>query len=466
MIGISLKSFKDLGKEQMPMENPLPENNSQVDVPVVENIPAPEIPIVNPEASVNEVSNVNLEPVVPAVDVSSTAQGINPTLGTPEVQPEPASESSIEPVVLADIPDNIENVSLENTNDTVSFEKPLEPVMPAVDDSDTAQSIEPVFDAPDINTAPASESSAEPVVLEDIPDNIEVVNDNKQESSFDLESELDEPMADEVNEMPQSTEEERVIPNKFLSDEALDKMWDSLNNKVSSNKRENKKEQADEIEKPDIFGEDSPFMKLASKVVSPSPLLPEDIVTNLVPYSNYNDYVFKFGQEHYGKEALTPKEISDLNNVKDFLDGDTFEVERSKQYNAVMDENADLRDRIVHFDNDYKDQVNDMKLEHSSDIEKLGKLIDIANGIISDNRETIDNLEAKNADLNNTVNNQSDTIDSLNSEVSHLNSTIDKLNDNIKELERIKEENESKIKSYENRFKEVLGIVREVKTDN
>ena len=307
--------------------------------------------------------------------------------------------------------------------------------MPAVDDSDTAQSIEPVFDAPDINTAPASESSAEPVVLEDIPDNIEVVNDNKQESSFDLESELDEPMADEVNEMPQSTEEERVIPNKFLSDEALDKMWDSLNNKVSSNKRENKKEQADEIEKPDIFGEDSTFMKLASKVVSPSPLLPEDIVTNLVPYSNYNDYVFKFGQEHYGKEALTPKEISDLNNVKDFLDGDTFEVERSKQYNAVMDENADLRDRIVHFDNDYKDQVNDMKLEHSSDIEKLGKLIDIANGIISDNRETIDNLEAKNADLNNTVNNQSDTIDSLNSEVSHLNSTIDKLNDNIKELE-------------------------------
>ncbi len=306
--------------------------------------------------------------------------------------------------------------------------------------------------------------TVEPVVLDEQADdnNIEVVSEAAEI----------EPVNDE------SLESSEVVVNPFLSQEGVDKMWNEIKNveeptfekENTQEDKQDKKEtlvpQTGEIEKPDIFGKNSEFARIADKVVSPSPLIPEGSDISLIPFDDYNDYVFKFGQDHYGKEALTPKEISDLSNIEKFLDGDTFEIERSKQYKNIEKENEELKNRICSIDDDYKKQVSDMRKEHFSNLDNLGNLIDQANGIISDNRTKIGNLEDTNKDLNKTIDNQTNEIASLNKTKDELEKTIESLNSNIDELQRIKKEHEEKIKNYEAKFKEVLGIVKEVKTDN
>ena len=385
-----------------------------------------------------------------------------PEINNDIIMPEMPMDSSIMPEMSTDVANSFNDVqeAMPAYNDINEEVKSIE---------DYSLETEPVVDVPVV----------EPVVLEDVSDseNIVVNNEAQKDQSSDLESELDEVSIIEENKDNMGSD--KVI-NNFLSEDDLDKMWDALNDNSNNDIKEmseedtkseeiveeSKEEKKVAIEKPNIFGDDSKFAKIAHIVVAPSPLVPEDNITELIPYNDYNDYMFKFGQDHYGKEALTPKEISDLANIKNFLDSDTFELERSKQYNNTMKENEELRDRITKLDIDYNNKIDEMSYEHNSNLDELSELIDKANNIISDNRANIRELEEKNKNLNNTVNNQSDEISSLNDKKSELESTIDKLNNDIKELERIKEEQENKIKNYESKFKEVLGIVKEIKTDN
>ncbi|MBR2587798.1 MAG: hypothetical protein IKD77_01155 [Bacilli bacterium] len=418
MPGVNIKSFKEFGTA---VEPSVSNENISVDNQIIDNdINIPEIKIDIPDVEA-EQTQVN-EPVIPDVSSINDIEQTLPEIETPIIN----NISEEEPVIN----NPIENDSAEETNDNSISDEP----------------------------------SVEPIVLEndESEDNVEIVDEtDKSESSSEEENNPDDD----------------IIVNPFLSQEGIDKMWNELNDEMKDTdskeeepvvKKEKpiKTQNAKEIEKPDIFGNHSKFAKIADKVVSPSPLIPKGESIDLVPYNDYNDYVFKFGQDHYGKEALTPKEISDLSDIKNFLDGDTFELERSKQYNNVLQENDELKNRITKLDEDYKHQLKDMRDEHFSNLDKLGNLIDKANDIISDNRNVISDLEGKNENLNNIIVNQTETIDSLNKKKSDLENTIDRLKNDIEKLEKIKEEHEEKIENYESKFKEVLGIVREVKTDN
>lgn len=338
-------------------------------------------------------------------------------------------------------PNNINGVLLKSISDINNNEVAPVVEMPSIDVELEPNESAPIEENDIFNQTPVIEE----------PQDVET--ENQEESSNELKQEESE--TEKVDEIA----EEFPINNSynFLSQDDLDKMWGELNETVkektdnANNKPEEtqeiveeveNKEDEKEIKKPMIFGEDSKFNQIASKKVAEEPLLNEESTNDLIPYVDYNDYVFKFGQNHYGKEALTPTEITELSNVESFLNEDNFTIKRSGQYNNVVKENNDLREKIVYIDTEYKKQIDDLSAEHKSNLDELSKLIDLANDKIDDNKAEIASLNTKNNELQDTIAN---------------------LNDKIAELEQIKKEHEDKINDYENKFKDVFNIVKEIK---
>jgi len=421
--GVVLKSVMEIGKEsESTVENPTPQPTPESNI---EMIPSVEVPVVN--------ENV--------VDTTPSIESEKENVSAFEPTPEPI-ENNEEPNDLAkELDFDIEPIEEEPINIPV-IENDIKP------DDVQSENINPSYNflsQEDLDKMwkGLNEKVKEPIEEEPI------VIDSKEENNGETEKPLvkeAEENKEEIAEIPEESEEEPQIVD--MKDEEI---------------KEHEVEVENEIEKPDIFAEGSKFYQIASKEVTQKPLLDEEKNKDLIPYNDYNDYVFKFGQNHYNKEALTPTEISDLSNVDGFLNEESFTLKRSGQYKEVVEENNRLRDKIVKTDEDYKKQVKDLTDEHKSVLDELDKLIDTANDRINAYKARISELEKLNKSLTDTVNEQDATIESLNSQNNGLQDTIVNLNEKITNLEDIKENQSNKISDYENKFKEVLTIVKEVK---
>lgn len=435
---VNLKSFKDFGKteDEQPVIN--------IDDQIINNIDiVPEIKNENNEYETNitspdvneETQNIEETPIVKNENIDDNITEID----------EKDFINSIEPVVL-------ENPEINNVEIVDDKEEIKEPETISDQEEEifnpflSEDSVNKIWEEMDVKTDGIEESAENNLDNEKLEEDT-ITEEEPVENNFDIELK-ENPIEDNSN---LELEEDSI---KELDEETPEKI-------IKLTNAENP-----EIEKPNIFGKNSEFIKIANKDVSPKPLIPEGGDTSLVCYEDYNDYKFKFGQKHYGKEALTPKELSDLATLNEFLDREAFEIQRSSQYVDIKKENDELKERITDLNKDYKQQISDLKHEHNSNLDELEKLIDKANNIINHNKERIADLENTERNLNKTIDKQTSEIESLNKKQQELEETIDKLNKNIMNLEETRDKHETKIQNYETKFKEVLGIVREVKMDS
>lgn len=319
---------------------------------------------------------------------------------------------------------------------------PIEPIEPFVALENQENSVEPseeiqevpvvdtyTFEMPEL-VSEEKEETSEQTVLEETP---------MQEENVEMSDEI--PMTYDFNNEFQTIEEPTLQPQEENA-ESIEENQEETSSEVQEEQTDETVEES-QHEEVSEESEDFTVKNEFEKIEVPErtePLIPEDEgETDLIPFSNYNDYMFKFGQDYYGKEALTPAEFSELANVEGILTENEFIKKRSEQYSNVVNQNSNLKEKIVDLDNEFKQHIDDisneykqrmdnMSNEYESNINKLNKNLDDAKEKEEADKAQIAQTQKLNKSLTDTVNEQ-----------------------------------DKKIKEFEDKFNIVFDIVKEIK---
>ena len=438
--GVSLTSFAKFIESQK-AEDPIAQTEETVEeipVPtaaeeiVVEEPIAPEPVTEEPVAENSEAAPVIPEiPIISAENSESKEETTETEAPTPEVEiqapvEEPQEEQTPEPEVQVEAP----------------VEAPVaEPEIPEV-------ITEPIVTE---EKETSEETSAEP----EKPEETEKEPIQTESSLIsELETAEDEPKAEEnVNKEPAN--EYNMFNYDFVSQSEFEKMWQDLQGLVGG---KNSKELSN-------FDENEFFEQINLKPQIPEPIKVTRIEENpddLTKFNDYNDYVFAFGQNYYGKEALTPVEIDNLNEVGDFLNEEKFDIKRNTQYINIVNENADLKDQMVDLDNNYRKELENISAEYSANMNELKKLINSSKEQAENIKFEKEQTDKLNLSLTSTIKDQDQTILDLNVKNSGLQDTIVNQSSKITTLEKTNEEQSERIKELEEKLSSVRDIIKEI----
>ena len=186
-------------------------------------------------------------------------------------------------------------------------------------------------------------------------------------------------------------------------------------------------------------------------------------IKDLTLFVDYNDYNFTFGQQHYKKDALTPKDLDALDNLKAHLNEKEFVNRRTVQYNKITAENKRLNKKIVTLSKTFTKTIDKLSKEYTKTTEQLTKQAEAAKAQIETDRVEKVQTQKLNASLTDNIKEKEERIDTLIKENTNLKQIIEEKSAQIADLENETKAQAEKIKVFEEKLNTVLGIVKEVK---
>ena len=282
---------------------------------------------------------------------------------------------------------------------------------------------------------------------------LETEEENQIETNEDnLISELEEEIIDENSEKPEDNNDDREKGDEFIFDnltsDDLDRIWNELHKDRSG------------INSPKIetFNENDKFNPLVTELTS---FEENTDISNLTQFNEYNDYVFAYGQNKYGKEALTPKEIDNLETNEDFLDEKTFLKQRNSQYHDINRENARIKQEITALGEEYQRNIDSMSEKYTKNVNELNETLEEAKKEINKLLNQKIQYERLNNALSETANEQGQKIEELTNANKGLQDTIVNQSGKIANLEKNSEEQAQKMTELEDKLNKVFGIVKD-----